>query len=349
MDDADPTLNQPKWERADFRRPTKLTREQLRSLDLLHDTFARRLGSTIGTIVRSSTTLEIAFTSQMSWDEYVRTLPGYSVLITTSVHPLQGEVLIEMDTSLALALAGRLLGGPGRMEPPRRPTDLEFPPLRKLATVAAGVLGEALSQFIEVEPTVRSVDLSPQLVGITAPSQMVLVLTYSLAVPGSTIAGDLSVVLSRSTLSPMLERIAAHQAEHGRGDQADPQVMQDIAHRLAVCLEARLNPTMISAGTIVGMKPGDVLVLDHRITHPATVYIAESPVFKGHIGRRGSRLALAIAGEPFVGFDGPRAPVSPNVVNRAGPHDGDAPTDGTEREHDARDSESGSGPVLAAR
>jgi flagellar motor switch protein FliM len=346
MERSSTTHNEPHWERADFRRPTKLTREQLRSLDLFHDTFARRLGSSIGTVVRSSTNLEIARTSQLSWEEYIRTLPAYSVLITASVHPLQGEVLIEMDTSVALALAGRLLGGAGRMEAPRRPTDLEFPPLRKLASVATEVLGEALSQFVEVRAGVESVDLSPQLVGITAPSQMVLVLTYAMTVPGSTISGDISVVLSRSTLTPMLEKLLAHQAERGGPDGADPQVMQGIVSRLPIWLEARLNPTMVSAGSILGLNPGDVLVLDHRITQPATVYVADSPVFKGHIGRRGSRLAIAITEEPFQRSD--RLPSQPitNVGNSASAHDDLAEHEGTAREHDARDSESSPGSVL---
>ena len=193
------------WEPIDFRRPTKLSREQLRSLDLFHDTFTRRLSNTLGAVVRTPLGLDIVRTSQVSWDEYVRSLPAVTTLFSVSVRPLQGEVLVEMDTTLSLALASRLLGGTGRPEPPRRPGDLELPSLRRLGAVATEAIADALGEFLEVDAHLEAVDLNPQLLGLGAPTQMVLVLTYSVSVPGSGLTGDLAVVISLSTLTPMLE------------------------------------------------------------------------------------------------------------------------------------------------
>ena len=117
------------WEPCDLRRPTKLSREQLRSLDLFHDTFSRKMSTSVGRLARSSAAVEIVRTTQLSWDEYTRTLPAVTTLITASAVPLPGDILIEMDTSLSLAIAGRLLGGTGRVEAPRRPGELELPAL----------------------------------------------------------------------------------------------------------------------------------------------------------------------------------------------------------------------------
>lgn len=325
------------WEPIDFRRPTKLTREQLRSLDLFHDTFTRRLSTTLGTVIRSPLGLDIVRTSQVSWDEYVRSLPAITTLFSISVRPLQGEVLLEMDSTLSLALASRLLGGTGRPEPPRRPGELELPSLRRVGNVACDAIGDALGEFVDVEPCLEAIDLNPQLLGLGGGTQMVLVLTYVLSMPGAGITGDVTVVIAVSTLTPMLERMLAHAAERA-GAEADPSLMVSIAQQLPVQLEAHLASTTMSAGAVAALATGDVLVLDHRITQPATISVAGTPVLRGHLGRRGSRLAISVSEHPFDSYEPAPAPSGPDV---AFGHHGleqrsDDDADLSPKEHDAR-------------
>ena len=293
------------WERFDLRRPTKLSREQLRAFDLFHDTFSRRLSSGMGRLARATATVEIVRTSQLSWDEYLRTLPGVTTLITASAPPLPGELLIEMDTSLSLALAGRLLGGAGRMEPPRHPSELEVPALHRIGSTAVDALGDAFGQFLDVSPMMEAVDLSPQLLATAAPSQVVLVLTFNLAVPLLALSGDFGVVIPLSTLSPLLERLLSHSADR-LAEYHDPSVMQEVAERIPVVLQATLQPIRMSAVSVAGLTPGDVIVLDHRVGQPASMNVGGVELLKGHLGRRGARLAIAVSEHPFA--DPPPAP-----------------------------------------
>ncbi|MCU1396922.1 MAG: hypothetical protein JWN62_31 [Acidimicrobiales bacterium] len=343
------------WEPCDLRRPTKLSREQLRSLDLFHDTFSRKLSTGIGRLARSSSAVENIRTTQLSWDEYLRTLPAITTLVTASAAPLPGDMLIEMDTSLSLALASRLLGGSGRVEAPRRPGELEIPAVRRIGSAAVEALGEALSQFVDVRSSLESVDLSPQLVGLAAPSQMVLVLGYSLNIPGCNLSGDLAVVLSLTTLTPILEQIMSHTAERA-GTDVDPNLMRSVAERVPLVLEATLARTVMSAGAVASLVPGDVVVLDHRVGQPATVAIGALPVLRGHLGRRGSRLAISVSDHPF---DAP-APLATNSaatgpVSSVGHHSHSQPAydvpafDQEARQHDARNADSSPSPVHSFR
>ncbi len=337
------------WERCDFRRPSKLSREQVRSLDLFHDTFCRRLSSLVGSIARAAATVEIARVSQLAWEEYLRTLPTFTFLATAAVHPLQGDALVELDTPLALGLAGRMLGGPGRIELPRRPTELELPPLRRIGSAAAEALGAAMSQFVAVETELLSVELSPQLVAISSPSQIVLVLTYSLDVQGTDLRGDLSIVVSLSTMTPMLEKLAAHNVEKV-GAEFDSVLMDAVVRNIPLPLEARLEATLVPAGAIAALSVGDVLVLEHRIAQPAAVTTGGRQLFHAHLGRRGSRLAVALTEDPFPGSHGPRSlegPQSSEAQHGPDGHDGPGPHDGQVREHDARVADTISGSVLA--
>jgi flagellar motor switch protein FliM len=320
------------WERIDFRRPSRLSRDQLRSLDIFHDAFTRRLSNGIGTSVRATAVVEMAKISQVSWEDYLRTLPSFTMMATIEVSPLPAAVLVEADTSIALALVDRLLGGRGQMSPPRRPTDLEDPPLRRLAMVAGEAIGDAFGQFIPVEPTLASLDYSPQLVAITAPSNMVLVLTCSLTVPSAQIAGDLNVCIPLVTLTPALDRIVAHANHPDDGAAGPSDLMDPIVRELAVTVEARLNATEVPASMIARLALDDVIVLDHRMTRPATATVQGQSVFTGHLGRRGRRFALSVADHPFAaGGPGGTSSRHGAVGSR-----GSGPIhDGYEEQHDA--------------
>lgn len=314
------------WENFDLRRPTKLSREQLRAFDLFHDTFSRRLGNSLGRLARATATVEIVRMSQLTWEEYLRTLPAVTTLVTASAPPLPGELLVEMDTSISLALAGRLLGGSGRVEAPRHPSELELPALQRVGALAVEAVGEALGQFIDVHASMQHLDLSPQLLAVAAPSQVVLVLTFSMAMPLLGTQGDLSLVMPLSSLTPMLEQLLNHSAERS-GDQ-DPSLMQGVVEKVPVTLHATLNPIRMSAAAVAALSPGDVVVLDHRVGQPAVVSVGSMPLLRGHLGRRGARLAIAVSDHPFdtpapapapapraeaPHFSGPVAPAGPDA------------------------------------
>ena len=319
------------WESFDLRRPTKLSREQLRAFDLFHDTFSRRLSNSVGRLARAAATVDIVRMSQLTWEEYQRTLPAVTTLVTAQAPPLPGELLVEMDTSLSLALAGRLLGGSGRMEAPRHPSELELPALQRVGALTVEALGEALGQFIDVHSHMEHLDLSPQLLAIAAPSQVVLVLTFSMSMPLLGTQGDLSLVMPLSSLSPMLDQLLSHSAERAGNQQ--PSHMQPVAETIPVVLHATLNPIRMSASGVAALSPGDVIVLDHRVGQPAVVSVGGQELLRGHLGRRGARLAIAVSEHPFdappapnplvqtasaMSFSGPVAQAGPDLTS--GPH-----------------------------
>lgn len=319
------------WESFDLRRPTKLSREQLRAFDLFHDTFSRRLSNSVGRLARAAATVDIVRMSQLTWEEYQRTLPAVTTLVTAMAPPLPGELLVEMDTSLSLALAGRLLGGSGRMEPPRHPSELELPALQRVGALTVEALGEALGQFVDVSSHMQHLDLSPQLLAIAAPSQVVLVLTFSMTMPLLGTQGDLSLVMPLSSLSPMLEQLLSHSADRSGNQQ--PSHMQPVVETIPVVLHATLNPIRMAASSVAALTPGDVIVLDHRVGQPAVVSVGGQELMRGHLGRRGARLAIAVSEHPFdapppsptstngmhagsnLSFSGPVAPAGPDLTS----------------------------------
>lgn len=340
------------WEPYDLCRPTRLSREHLHSLDLLHATFTAQLSAGVGRLSRSTTNVELVRTSQLSWDEYLRTLPAVTTLISASAPPLPGDLLVEVDTSLSLALASRLLGGPGHVEAPRRPSELELPAIRRIASVFGEALAGGLNQLIAVNVEVEAVNLSPLVLNVAAPSQMVLVLTYSLALPQLGIEGDFNLAISFSTLSPIFERLESKESELTFLG-ADQSLMQGVAECVPLELQATLTPTMMSAGSVAALVPGDVIVLDHRAGRPTKVSVGSVEVFRGHLGRRGSRLAIAVSSHSFDALPRARAaatgPLPGNGQHGYSQVAHEAYTVDEERQRDARDTDPSTSPVHSLR
>lgn len=191
-------------------------------------------------------------------------------------------------------------------------------------------------EFVDVEPCLEAIDLNPQLLGLGGGTQMVLVLTYVLSMPGAGITGDVTVVIAVSTLTPMLERMLAHAAERA-GAEADPSLMVSIAQQLPVQLEAHLASTTMSAGAVAAPPPATCWCSTtaspsrRRSRSPAPRCCAATSA-----GR--SRLAISVSEHPFDSYEPAPAPSGPDVA--LGHHGleqrSDDDADLSPKEHDAR-------------
>src|SRR5690606_36635702 len=142
----------------DFRSPGKMAREQVRSLEVAHETFSRRWGSVLSNSLRALAHMELIGVQQLTYEDYVRSMPNPVVLGVVNMAPLPGGALIEMNVPMGLTMVDRMLGGMGRPIGVRRPTELESELLKEILEHGADAIGETIHPFVEVEATLSSVD-----------------------------------------------------------------------------------------------------------------------------------------------------------------------------------------------
>ena len=288
----------------DFRRPNLISREDTRALEVAHELFTRRLSTLWGQQARAVLQPELLAIDQLRYDDYLRSMPTPNVLLTVSLPPLPGQAIVELNGQLALGFVDRLLGGTGvrsaQDEAPRRPTELESVLVRDLLGQAADALAEALRPLVDDAAPV-ALDYSAQHVQIAGPSDMVIVLTYRLGVTqGLEDQGLLSVCYPAITLRPVLEHLAQSAQGGARDDALDQPTaraavhdrLQGVGVDFAVCL----TDSVVAACDLDGLAVGDVLRLDHRVGQPVVGRVGQADVLRGHLGRRGRRLALQVTG-----------------------------------------------------
>lgn len=310
----------------DFRRPTTFAREHVRSLAVAHEVFVRRFASGLNGALRTVVQMEPVSVEQMSYDDYIRSMPNPTVLTTVGLAPLPAAAVLEMNVQLALVLVDRMLGGQGLPVAPRRPTEVETHLLHELVGNGLEAFRETFKPLADVTPSVGHVDYNPQLVQVVAPSEVVLLLTYRVTIAqGARAEGLLTICYPYSTLGPALGQLASSlwldpALPAASGTAGAP--LRDKVPAVPLRLAVQADSIRVPAREMAALQPGHVLQLDHRADEPLRGVVGGVDVVAGHIGRRGRRLAFQIHGwraqpEP----DGPdvTSAVPPSVVTPALP------------------------------
>ena len=106
----------------DFRRPTKLSREHVRVLQIAQEAFARQATTILTTFLRAGARLELVGIEQFSYDDYLvdAAQPGLHLDVHASSRwPARGMLAYPLD--IAMAIVDHMLGGSGRADQPNRP------------------------------------------------------------------------------------------------------------------------------------------------------------------------------------------------------------------------------------
>ena len=279
----------------DFRNPTKMGRDDLRRLELTHETFIRNMGAALSGRLRTMVRLELLAIDQVTYDEFVRSMPNPTVIATVALAPLPGVALLEMSTSTALTLVDRLLGGIGKPGVLRRPTELEASLIEDVARHAESALTETFEPLLEVDASLQGIEFNPNFVQATNPSEMVAVMSYSLAVvEGHRSEGLLTLCYPFSLLMPAWELAPTEERRPALGTGVPTAPLADGLVQVGVPLTVRLRGSQITAKELADLQPGDVLALDHGVDEPVIGLIEGSSLIEGRIGRKGKHAALEI-------------------------------------------------------
>lgn len=281
----------------DFRRQNKLSREHVRTMQIVQETFARGLSTLLASQLRSVCQVSIRSIDQRSYDEYVRELPNPTFLTLLSLSPLSGAAIFQLPLDVTFCAIELLLGGKGTAGPqPNRPlSDLELQLMRDIVEQAMPELRYAFEPVVATEPKIMSQESNPQYAQIAAPTDMVIVVEYDLKVDA--VAGVATLCIPFSSLQPHLEALSATSLYSGNASvNAEESRLRLSKHLQATPIEvsAQFRQVEMSACDIVRLAVGDVVPLSHPVNEPLTLTVDDIPAFEARIGRLNRRLALQV-------------------------------------------------------
>ncbi|MBV9822265.1 MAG: flagellar motor switch protein FliM [Actinobacteria bacterium] len=281
----------------DFRRPTKLSRDHVRALQMCYETYARRVTTLLTSGLRQLCQVNLVAIEHQSYEEYISTLSPTTVLAMLDMGPLPGTALLEFSVPTALACVDYLLGGPGGEQPTRQLTDLESGLLRNLIEQMLSVLRYAVEPTIGMDPVLRTLEFNPQFVQATGASDGVIVGSFQMRVGNQVCVSTLCVPFA--SLLPRLQVGKEGRAQTAAEQLAEQQAAQQVRAALGnVPVEVSLSfdAVQLTPQEIVRLEPGDVVALPHRVTTPLKVTSGGVTFAHALAGRQGSRLAGLVVG-----------------------------------------------------
>ena len=280
----------------DFRRPNKLSRDHVRNLQIIHETFARQLTTVLSSTLRVVSQVSVLSIEQLAYDEYVRDTPNPSHMSILSVEPLPGVAVLQFPLSTAMTIVDLMLGGHGSNTGPERPlTDIERGLVRTIIDRALAELAYAFESVAEITPAVLGHESNPQFAQVAAPSDMTVVIMFDVKIGSE--ENVASLCFTYSALQPILDTIAAA-ATHAQIGRHDLEVVRErVSQRLLdvpVEMAVEFAPTALTSAEIVDLQVGDVVPLGHATDIPLTATVGGTPAFRVRAARSGKRLACQV-------------------------------------------------------
>lgn len=274
----------------DFRRPNRsFFREQLRIFESIHDGFARQYGASLAAYLRSMVEIEIVSADQLTYGEYVLSLPNSTSLFIFDLKPLEGRGVMEVNPGLALAIVDRLFGGAGREAKfVRDLTDIETAVMTRLVQRALSVLSQAWRGVYKIDPTLAAYETKPVMMHLMSNSESVVLITFELKTQYT--SGTISLCYPYSSMEPIMPRITQTRLTTKRGDAnpTEQRWLRDQLGNSVLPVAAVLGTVELTVREFLRLRTGDVLPLDRWVHEPVDLLFGGEPKALARPGLKGN-------------------------------------------------------------
>ena len=280
----------------DFKHPARVNKDQLRTLENLHDNFARMLNSTFSGAMRAVVDVDTAFVDQTTYAEFIMSLSNPSCSYNFTLGPTNGQAVIDFAMPLVFAFVDRNFGGKGSSQgvEARQLTPIEIGVINRIVKRVIEDLEATLEPILRVEITDIELETNPEFMQITAASEIVILLAFE--VNSANASGLVSLCYPFFTLESILPRLGQQSyVRTNRMNQEELLRQNNLRlQKTNVPIRAELARGMATFRSLQDLQVGDVLTMDTEIDEPTVLYVNDEPKFVGKPGRVGRKSAVQI-------------------------------------------------------
>jgi flagellar motor switch protein FliM len=281
----------------DFKRPDKFSKEQIRTVQIMHETFARLATTALSANLRSMVHVHVASVDQLTYEEFIRSIPTPTCLAIINMDPLKGNSILEIDPAITFSIIDRLFGGTGEGNKVQHElTDIEQSVMEGIIVRLLGNMREAWGQVIDLRPRLGQIDTNPQFAQIVPPTEMVVLVTLETKV--GDVEGMMNFCIPYLTIEPIIGKLSAqfwYSNAHQVASTEDLSVLKEKLLNVDVTLVAEVGRIQVPVGDVLALAPGDVIRLyDTRVGDPFSLAVGSVPKFECRPGVLGRKMAVQI-------------------------------------------------------
>ncbi|MFO0837514.1 MAG: flagellar motor switch protein FliM [Phycisphaerae bacterium] len=280
----------------DFKRPERVSKDQIRALASIHEVFARNFGATLSGFLRTIIDLRVVGVEQLTYNEFIHSLPNPTCFMVLQAPPLEGQMCLEVSPLIVYPILDRLLGGDSEsLYIPQRPlTSIEWRLMGRLVEKALEHLSEVWRNLVDARFEVLETESNPQLVHIVAPTEVVVFITFEIKLGQN--AGTMSLCIPFNVIESVLSHLTSQSwfyKPKAASDLHRQRLVRNVSKSL-VRFVTYLGQTTIKLRELRELQVGDLIQLDKRANQELILQVAGRNKFAGVPGRVRGRRALRI-------------------------------------------------------
>ena len=285
----------------DFRRPNRVSKDQLRTLRTIHESFAESFGFYLASKLQTMVNINVISVDQLRYSEFVLSIVNPSCIYILEILESDGNAVFELNPQLVLLLVERLLGGNGAgVDEPRMITLIEQKMIHKIIERALIDLRQAWNPISELNFKPVGFESNPDFVQVAPASEIVLIISFEVKI------GEFSNLMNICYPSFALEDVIAKlnmqyfssMVQTKRNSRSYRTISKSL-EKTPLPMDVRLGKTKITIRDLMDLECGDLIRLDKKIDEDLEVIIGNKPKFLAKPGVVDGRKAVYVNREIF--------------------------------------------------
>jgi len=278
-----------------FRRPDRISKEQIRSLHFLHDRFARNGATSLSAFLRTVSEITIVSVEQFAYSEFLMSLPDPTAFYSIHAAPQDLMGALEINPALAFTMVDRLLGGSGQAAsvPNRALTEIEQNVVDSVVKLVLDNLNESWRAIVDIEFTIQGRETRPQMLSVAAPNDVVVLVVFEVRV------GQTRGMMDLCIPAALIESAGAAFVQGWHRTRKEPTPtdrlrLRESLDQITLPVTARLE-TRMPARELLELGPGDIISVGRSLREPVRIWIGETPKLVGRLVRFEQNSAVSVA------------------------------------------------------
>jgi flagellar motor switch protein FliM len=279
----------------DFRRPDRVSKDQMRTLQNLHEGYARQFSTTMTNFLRTFVEIELVSVDQLTYSEFVMSISNPSCIYVFKMEPLEGNAIIEINPSLVFFIIDRLFGGQGRpSEQNRELTLIEQNVITRIVERSLHDLKEIWEHIGVFSPKIEAYETNPQFVQIAPPGETVILI--SLEVRMENASGLMSLCFPFMLLESVINNLSGESWMSSQSSMTKETrgMLEHEIESLPLPISVLIGQTKLTIRDLLQLQHGDVLVLDKQKNSDLAIQIGNKTKMAGTSGLIGRKKAVRV-------------------------------------------------------
>ena len=296
-DDFKPVSDTRKIKIYDFKRPDKFSKEQIRTVQMMHETFARLTTTSLSAQLRSMVHVHVASVDQLTYEEFVRSIPTPTTLAVINMDPLKGNAVLEIDPAITFSVIDRLFGGTGQgAKVSRDLTDIEQSVMEGIIVRILANMREAWNQVIDLRPRLGQIETNPQFASIVPPSEMVVLVTLETKIGEE--EGMMNFCIPYLTIEPIVSKLSSQFWFSSVRRNSTTQYLNTLKEKLSdvdMDVVAEIGSINLPIRDVLSLQVGDVVRLSNtKVGDPLVLSVGNKKKFYCQPGIVGKKMAVQV-------------------------------------------------------